>query len=128
MIWTNRINNIVMTNTLFLNRFATRFSRLVLALKLLKIPIKIKRPKKAVIRYLLLASGLKRWYMKFYFRKKIHSNEEYSPVKRISPIMYELMIGSFFFFGFSFIYSINGGSKAKAIPARVSITIFIHSI
>ena len=50
------------------------------------------------------------------------------PVINISFIIYLFIIGSFFFLGGSFIYSLSAGSKENARPDNVSITIFIHSI
>ena len=53
------INNITNINILFLNRLAKILSLDVLALKLLKILIKINSPKKAVKKYLSFISVLK---------------------------------------------------------------------
>ena len=114
--------------TLFLDRLARRFKRCVRALKLLKIPIKINKPKKAVMRYISFGPSRNILWINGDFKKKIHIKAEYVPVNIISSIMYLLMIGSFLSLGFSSIYSFNAGSKEKAMPARVSITIFIHSI
>ena len=64
-------------NTLFLFKLDNKFSRGVLALKQLNIPIKINSAKNAVIIYLLEGSVLYSEVIHGFFKKKIHSNDEY---------------------------------------------------
>ena len=63
-----------------------------------------------------------------FVRKNMHKSDEYIPVNNISPYMYLLIIVSSFFFGCSYMYDFRVGSYENAIPASVSIIIFIHSI
>ena len=72
--------------------------------------------------------GFSKKNIKLDFKNIKQRTAEYKPVIKISLIIYLFIICSSFFFGFSSIYSKSGGSKEKASPARVSITIFIHNI
>ena len=70
------INKIIIINTLFLFKLDKRFSLGVRALKQLKIPIKINKAKKAVIRYLFDGVVLYSVLIHGLFKKKTQSSEE----------------------------------------------------
>ena len=119
---------LIKIKTLFFVKFDNKFNLCVLALNELKIATKINSPKNAVNKCSLL---ILLWYISLNignFKNKIQSKEEYAPVKNISWTIYLFIIDSPRFLVFSFIYSIKGGSNAKARPASVSITILTHNI
>ena len=90
--------------------------------------INMNKPKNAVRIVVFPPSKLNKVFVICDFKKIMHKIDEYKPVNIIWFNIYLFIIGSFLFFGFSFMYSSKGGSKANATPAKVSITIFIHSI